>query len=102
MFVASVGAPKIRYETEPSGQTGRQPELGRNKMKFMKSLSLAVGAAAMAATGALADGHATTKLRIQTHFSQETLSGQMAGEFLEDIKAMPGYYESLAGGTVER
>ncbi|MGI9390028.1 MAG: TRAP transporter substrate-binding protein, partial [Boseongicola sp.] len=29
-----------------------------------------------------------TNLRIQTHFSQETLSGQMAGEFIEDITAM--------------
>ena len=30
----------------------------------------------------------TTKLRIQTHFSPETLSGQMAAEFVEDISAM--------------
>jgi TRAP-type mannitol/chloroaromatic compound transport system substrate-binding protein len=29
-----------------------------------------------------------TKLRIQTHFSTETLSGKMAGEFIEDVKAM--------------
>jgi len=29
-----------------------------------------------------------TKLRIQTHFSPETLSGQMAAEFIEDITAM--------------
>ena len=31
---------------------------------------------------------AETKLRIQTHFSTETLSGQMAAEFIEDITAM--------------
>ena len=57
-------------------------------MSFVKSAAAAVAAAAIAATGAFADGHATTKLRIQTHFSQETLSGQMAGEFIEDITAM--------------
>ncbi|MDH3713746.1 MAG: TRAP transporter substrate-binding protein [Gammaproteobacteria bacterium] len=41
--------------------------------------------------GALAAGAvsaADTKLRIQTHFSPETLSGQMAAEFIEDISAM--------------
>lgn len=44
-------------------------------------------ALAFMAGSAAADGH-STKLRIQTHFSTETLSGQMAGEFIEDIKAM--------------
>ena len=29
-----------------------------------------------------------TKLRIQTHFSQETLSGQMAEKYIDDITAM--------------
>lgn len=33
-------------------------------------------------------GAAETKLRIQTHFSTETLSGQMAQEFIDDITAM--------------
>ena len=33
-------------------------------------------------------GAAETKLRIQTHFSTETLSGQMAKEFIDDITAM--------------
>ncbi|MEL7092775.1 MAG: TRAP transporter substrate-binding protein [Pseudomonadota bacterium] len=53
----------------------------------MKKLMLAASAAALAlgATAAFAE---TTSLRIQTHFSQETLSGQMAGEFIEDITAM--------------
>ena len=31
---------------------------------------------------------AETKLRIQTHFSPETLSGQMAAEFIEDGKLL--------------
>ena len=42
------------------------------------ALAIAAGAA----------GAAETNLRIQTHFSPETLSGQMAAEFIEDITAM--------------
>ncbi len=54
-------------------------------------------AAKIAATGltavalAVAAGSASaedTKLRIQTHFSPETLSGQMAAEFIEDVQTM--------------
>lgn len=58
-------------------------------MKFMKSLTAAASAVALLA-GAGAAAAQTTKLRIQTHFSQETLSGQMAGEFIKDITAMSG------------
>ena len=49
----------------------------------------ATTAAALAVAG-IAAGAATaqTKLRIQTHFSPETLSGKMAAEFIEDITAM--------------
>lgn len=32
----------------------------------------------------------TTKLRIQTHFSTETLSGKLAGEFVDDVTVMSG------------
>ena len=49
-----------------------------------KILALAAGALALMGTSALAQ----TKLRIQTHFSPETLSGQMAAEFIKDITAM--------------
>ena len=56
---------------------------------MLKTLTqtLLAGATALAfmAGGAAAE---QTKLRIQTHFSTETLSGKMAGEFIEDIKAM--------------
>jgi len=58
-------------------------------MKFMKSLTAAASAVALLA-GAGAAAAQTTKLRIQTHFSQETLSGQMAGEFIKDVTAMSG------------
>ncbi len=56
--------------------------------KTLKKLCMAASAAALAVGMASAASAASTKLRIQTHFSTETLSGQMAGEFIEDIKAM--------------
>ena len=57
-------------------------------MKLLKTVASIAVVAAMAATSAVADGHATTKLRIQTHFSPETLSGKMAAKYIEDIQAM--------------
>ena len=47
----------------------------------------AATAVALAMTAGAADA-AETSLRIQTHFSPETLSGKMAAEFIEDITAM--------------
>ncbi|MEM9970618.1 MAG: TRAP transporter substrate-binding protein [Pseudomonadota bacterium] len=56
-------------------------------MSITNKLALAASSLALtlAATATTAQ---TTNLRIQTHFSQETLSGQMAGEFIEDVTAM--------------
>jgi len=54
-------------------------------MKLMKTVAMATGLAALAATGAVAQ---TTNLRIQTHFSPETLSGQLAAQYIENITAM--------------
>ncbi|WP_147126037.1 TRAP transporter substrate-binding protein [Shimia ponticola] len=56
-------------------------------MSILKNLTLAASAAALSAAAFAANAETTT-LRIQTHFSQETLSGQMAGEFIEDVTAM--------------
>ena len=56
-------------------------------MKMLKTLGVAAAMTVATALSAYADGHAT-KLRIQTHFSQETLSGQMAKKYIEDITAM--------------
>ena len=56
-------------------------------MRLLKGLAVAASVAALA-VGATAASAATTKLRIQTHFSPETLSGKMAAEFIEDITAM--------------
>ena len=50
--------------------------------------STGAATAAALAIAAGAAGAAETNLRIQTHFSPETLSGQMAAEFIEDITAM--------------
>jgi TRAP-type mannitol/chloroaromatic compound transport system substrate-binding protein len=57
-------------------------------MKLMTKLTTAVAGATIMASAAYADGHANTVLRIQTHFSPETLSGQMAAEFIDDIQTM--------------
>ncbi|MEM1233721.1 MAG: TRAP transporter substrate-binding protein [Pseudomonadota bacterium] len=54
-------------------------------MKMMKGLALAASALALSAVAATAQ---TTNLRIQTHFSQETLSGQLAEKFVNDIQEM--------------
>ena len=55
--------------------------------KPVAQLALA-GTAALAIACGSATAADKTKLRIQTHFSPETLSGQMAAEFIEDITAM--------------
>jgi len=55
-------------------------------MKFINFAAAAAGAIAIVA-GSSAYAQ-QTNLRIQTHFSPETLSGQMAAEFIKDITAM--------------
>ena len=58
---------------------------------MLKKITTKLMAGAMVALGtATAASAADTNLRIQTHFSPETLSGQMAAEFIEDISAMSG------------
>ncbi|WP_420861202.1 TRAP transporter substrate-binding protein [Algirhabdus cladophorae] len=66
----------------------------------------AVGLTAMAGA-AFAEGH-STKLRIQTHFSPETLSGKMAAEFIDNIQTMSNgeievemFYSSTVVKSVE-
>ena len=57
-------------------------------MNFLKTAASVAVIASMAASAAFADGHATTKLRMQTHFSPEQLSGKMAAKFIDDIEMM--------------
>ncbi|MEM7377120.1 MAG: TRAP transporter substrate-binding protein [Pseudomonadota bacterium] len=51
----------------------------------LKNALLTAALAAGLSTAAVAE---TTSLRIQTHFSPETLSGQMAAEWVEDVQKM--------------
>ena len=53
--------------------------------KTLKGVALSAAALGLMTSVAYAN---TTKLRIQTHFSPETLSGQMAAEFIEDVTEM--------------
>ena len=55
-------------------------------MKLMTTVATAAGLAAMA-TGVFADSHATTKLRIQTHYAPETVSGKLAAGYIADIES---------------
>ncbi len=57
-------------------------------MSLLKSLSVATSVAALAIVSAFSASAETTKLRIQTHFSQETLSGQLAEKYINDIQEM--------------
>lgn len=56
--------------------------------KLTKTMLAGVAALAIAVSGAASAMAAETKLRIQTHFSPETLSGKLAGQFVEDVTAM--------------
>jgi TRAP-type mannitol/chloroaromatic compound transport system substrate-binding protein len=52
-----------------------------------KMVAPGLTAMAMAVAAGIASAE-ETKLRIQTHFSPETLSGQLAAEYIEDVTAM--------------
>ena len=77
-------------------------------MTIMKTAAASLAATAILATGAMADGHATTKLRIQTHYAPETVSGQLAAQYINDIETMSGggisvemFYSSSVVKSVE-
>ena len=58
---------------------------------YLRTATKVAAISASAVALAVATGTASaadTKLRIQTHFSPETLSGKMAQEFVADIEAM--------------
>ncbi len=57
-------------------------------MNLRKTLTVATSIAALAIGSTFSASAETTKLRIQTHFSQETLSGQMAEKYIKDIEEM--------------
>jgi len=57
-------------------------------MKFLKTAVSAAVAATLVAGTAMADGHASTKLRIQTHYAPETVSGKLAQGYIDNVQAM--------------
>ena len=63
-------------------------------MKFMKTAASVAIIASMGASAAFAGGHAETKLRIQTHYAPETVSGKLAAQYIADV-------ESMSGGAIE-
>ncbi|MEL6782216.1 MAG: C4-dicarboxylate ABC transporter substrate-binding protein, partial [Pseudomonadota bacterium] len=54
----------------------------------MKTMFKVAAAAAFAASTALTASAETTTLRIQTHYAPETVSGQLAAQYIEDIQTM--------------
>ena len=57
-------------------------------MKMMKRAASVAAVAAFAATTAFTATAQTTNLRIQTHYAPETVSGQLAAQYMEDIQTM--------------
>lgn len=57
-------------------------------MKLLKNAVAAAVAATLVAGTAMADGHATTKLRIQTHHAPETTAGKLYTGLFDNIEAM--------------
>ncbi|MFK7752577.1 MAG: C4-dicarboxylate ABC transporter substrate-binding protein, partial [Sedimentitalea sp.] len=57
-------------------------------MGLVKTAVSVAAAAAFVAGGAFADGHSSTKLRIQTHYAPETVSGKLAQGYINDIQDM--------------
>ena len=74
----------------------------------MKTLMKAAAAAALLSATAMTASAETTKLRIQTHYAPETVSGKLLTEYVENIQAMSGgeievemFYSSSVVKSVE-
>jgi len=57
-------------------------------MKFLTKAALAAGVTALVATTAMTAQAEITKLRIQTHYAPETVSGKLATQYIKDIETM--------------
>ncbi|MGC1260391.1 MAG: TRAP transporter substrate-binding protein [Jannaschia helgolandensis] len=57
-------------------------------MKTFTLAALAAATTALTGAAALADAHAITTLRIQTHYAPETESGRLAAEFVDNVQTM--------------
>ncbi len=77
-------------------------------MKFRNILAGVAGAALLAASFGLSAQAQETKLRIQTHYAPETVSGKLAAQYVDDIQTMSGggikveiFYSSSVVKSVE-
>lgn len=78
-------------------------------MTILKTAFTAAAAVGLMASVAVAGSHSeVTKLRIQTHYAPETVSGKLAGQYMDDIVAMSGgaievemFYSSSVVKSVE-
>ena len=57
-------------------------------MSLLKNLSIATSVAALAIGTAFSASAETTKLRIQTHYAPETVSGKLAAQYIQDVMDM--------------
>ena len=57
-------------------------------MTVIKKAATVAAAAALVASTAMTASAETTKLRIQTHYAPETVSGQLAAEYVDNIQTM--------------
>ena len=57
-------------------------------MNILKLAAAAASTIALLATGAVADGHASTKLRMQTHYTPENNSGKLIQKFIDNVQTM--------------
>ena len=60
------------------------------KLGNIAKLTLATALATTTAFAAFAGSHASTKLRIQTHYAPETVSGKLATQYIDNIQTMSG------------
>jgi TRAP-type mannitol/chloroaromatic compound transport system substrate-binding protein len=77
-------------------------------MTFIKKAALVAVAAGFAASTAMTAAAQQTTLRIQTHYAPETVSGQLAAQYIDDIQTMSGgditvemFYSSSVVKSVE-
>ncbi|MFK7876554.1 MAG: TRAP transporter substrate-binding protein [Paracoccaceae bacterium] len=57
-------------------------------MTILKKVAMAATASAMALTVAVGAQAQSTTLRIQTHYAPETVSGKLAGQYIQDVMDM--------------
>jgi TRAP-type C4-dicarboxylate transport system substrate-binding protein len=105
----------VTVRSEPWGKSTaardelRTPDPLRHWEETMKTLTTLMAAAAtIALTAGAASAADATHLRIQTHYAPETVSGKLAGQFIDDVQVMSNgeltiemFYSSAVVKSVE-